>query len=111
MNELEDEDYDPSQELLEDMNMSREELAEFVQRWQEMKKNARKSGKSKRQYEDALRALNLKPKTRGRSVKAKKDKLHGLSEDSALDQVPAGVSVDKFHEYLKSLNRASRNRK
>lgn len=111
LNELEDEDYDPSQELLEDMNMSREELAEFVQRWQEMKKNARKSGKSKRQYEDALRALNLKPKTRGRSVKAKKDKLHGLSEDSALDQVPAGVSVDKFHEYLKSLNRASRNRK
>ena len=88
--------------------MSSDELREFVDRWQKMRENARTSDAGRRKYRDALESLNLKPKTRGRTVRAKKDNLHGLSEDNALDQIPAGVDVNEFHEYLKSRNRASR---
>ena len=108
LNNLEDEKFDPSQELLNDMNMSADELREFVDRWQKMKQNARTNNTDRRKYENALRSLNLKPKTRGRTVRTKKDNLRGLSEDNALDQIPAGVDVNEFHEYLKSRNRASR---
>ncbi len=90
------------------MNWTKEDLQNFLRRWEEMKQAAKTGNpQAKRQYENALLSLGLEPNTDGRNVQTKKDKLYGLSQDAAVELAPAEF-VDEFSEFLKARNRTTR---
>ena len=108
LDQLEDQQLAPDQELLDQMNWSQEDLNNFVKQWQRMKQKAQTGDvKAKRTYEDALRAIGLSPKSKARKVDVKKEKEFILNEDGAVDQIPTEYR-DKFNSFLKRRNRSKR---
>ncbi len=102
---LKDQETNPDPELLEKMNWTQEDLKRFLQRWEEMKRRAmRGDQQAKREYENALRSLGLAPAARRRDLQTKRDAMHGLSEDGAVNRPPPEV-MEKFNAFLKSRNR------
>lgn len=102
---LKDQETNPDPELLEKMNWTQEDLKRFLQRWEEMKRRAMQGDQqAKREYENALRSLGLAPAARRRDLQAKRDTMHGLSEDGAVNRPPPEV-MEKFNAFLKSRNR------
>ncbi|MEQ1906764.1 MAG: hypothetical protein ABL888_21460, partial [Pirellulaceae bacterium] len=90
--------------LLRQLNMTDQQLKDFLQRWQAMADKA-KSGDTvaAQQYERALRALGLR--NRSAKIKGADTRMENLSEGSAVSRPPAEVE-NAFMDYLKSLNRS-----
>jgi hypothetical protein len=65
---LKDEENNPDPELLDKLGWSREELAEFIRRWDALQKSANQSPDGKRELDEALKSLGLRdPNTRKRA--------------------------------------------
>jgi hypothetical protein len=108
LNSLEEQKFEPDQELLDQMNWTKEDLDKFLQQWQEMKANADSGdAESQRIYQEALRSLGLSRDAKGRKVNVKQDDPFQLNEDGAVDQIPAEY-VDRFNSFLKRRNRSKR---
>ncbi len=90
-------------ELLRQLNMTESQLAEFMQRWEQMAERA-KTGDSKaqQQYERALRSLGLK--NRRSQIKGRTERMENLSEGGAASRPPAEVE-ENFQQFLRNLNR------
>lgn len=95
-------------ELLRQLNMTEDQLADFMKRWQEMADKA-KAGDAKAQqfYERALRSLGLK--TPQSQIKGQTQRMENLSEGGAVSRPPAEVQ-DSFQDFLRNLNRQSPRR-
>ncbi len=109
LDQLEDQKYDPDQELLDQMNWNQQDLDKFLKEWQKMKANAEAGNpKAKQDYSQRLESLGITPKTRSRKANVKKDKEFRLNENGAVDQVPREY-LEKFNSFLKRRNRSKRN--
>lgn len=111
LNRLEDQQYEPDPDLLEQMNWTKEDLARFLKRWQQMRDKAGAGDfQSKREYEEGLRSLGLSPKAsgRGRVAEGVKDKEFRLNESGVVDQVPAEYR-ERFNSFLMRRNRSKRD--
>lgn len=96
----------PDQEMLDQLGWSRQDAAEFLQRWQEMKKLAQEptpqGQQARRQLNELLKSLGLKPKTTELTGSSQhEDELQGL--EAGRDVPPPPQWREYFQEYLKSL--------
>ena len=92
--------------LLEKLGWTREEARKFVQKWEQMKREAAKSGPegeaARRQLDGALKSLGLRP--RGTQLKGggtTTDKLQGLREASRFD--PPSDWSELFRAYSRGV--------
>ena len=105
LNRLREQQFKPDPELLKKMNWTKEDLAKFVQRWEQMKKKAETGDTTAQQdYRNALLSLGLTPGGKGRNLEVDRDKMFGLREDGAVNRPPAEF-MDDFNSFLKSRNR------
>ena len=111
LNKLEEQKFEPDQELLDQMNWTKQDLERFLKQWREMKAKAAAGDKeSQKAYAEALQSLGLRREIRGRQVDVKRDDPFQLNEDGAVDQIPAEY-VDKFNSFLKRRNRSKRSQR
>ncbi|WP_347244754.1 hypothetical protein [Thermogutta sp.] len=99
----------PDENLLKELGWTKEEMAQFVRRWQELKKAAEADtpqGKdAKKRLNEILRSLGLRPSgTEIRRNDELRDTVHGL--EAGRDIPPPPQWSDYFREYLKSLGAA-----
>ena len=105
LNRLREQQFNPDAELLRQMNWTQEDLAKFVQRWEQMKQKAGMGDRAAQQdYENALLSLGLTPGGKGRDLEVDRDQLFGLREDGAVNRAP-GEFMEDFNAFLKSRNR------
>ncbi len=65
---LKDEQHNPDPELLDKLGWTREDLTEFLRRWENLEKSATESPTGKRDLDEALKSLGLRdPANRRRS--------------------------------------------
>jgi hypothetical protein len=57
---LKDEEHNPDPELLEKLGWSKEDLAEFLRRWDALQKSAEQSPTGKRDLDESLKSLGLR---------------------------------------------------
>ena len=109
LNKLSEQKNDPDPELLRKLKMSKEELQEFFDRWDEMKRKA-ESGNvaAQKKYERELKSLGLKPKGGSNPVQQNRDKVEGLNEDGAVNE-PTAELVPDFNAFLRDLGRVRDN--
>ena len=108
LDQLEDQKYDPDQKLLDQMNWTKEDLAQFLKRWQQMRDKAGSGDvRSKREYENGLNSLGIFPESKSRVAKGVQEKEFRLNESGAVDQIPAEY-VDRFNSFLRRRNRSKR---
>ena len=108
LNQLEDQKYDPDQELLDQMNWTQQDLDEALRQWKQMKSNAESGNPAAQQkYTDWLESLGISPNTKSRTANVKKDKDFKLNESGAVDTVPREY-LEEFNSFLRRRNRSKR---
>ena len=82
LDKLEEQAENPDSKLLEQMNWTKDDLQNFMQRWKEMKLKAESGNAAdKKRYETALQSLGLLPQGQSsRKVDGTRDNMHGLLE-------------------------------
>jgi len=106
LEKLDQQKYEPDQKLLDELNWTEAEMADFLKRWNAMKRAA-ESGDlgAKRKYEQALKSLGLRPEDGRRTVRQNEDVISGLIEDNAVIEPPPELAPD-FNATLRDLNRS-----
>lgn len=106
---LRDQKDKPDRELLDDLDMTKEELEEFVNRWEAMKRGAREAGPSGEGYSDALRSLGLRPHSdKRRAARAADDAVRGV--DSGARSEPPPSFIEQFRAFKSGAARAESER-
>lgn len=110
LDELKRQSANPDPELLERLNWTPEELREFLDSWEQMKKAAETGGtREKRRYESRLKSLGLKPNTPNtRRLEGDRDGMFDLSEEGATNRPPADWS-ERYKRFQRLRNRAERD--
>lgn len=107
LNKLSEQRYDPDPELLDRMNWTKQDLNDFLNRWEEMKRAAEQgNNSSKVKYDKWLKSLGLRPKSGRRTAKQLDENVEGMSQDSAVNRPPAERELD-YNSFLRDLNRPS----
>ena len=101
---LKDKKNDPK--LLDELGWTEAEAEAFLKRWQKLQKEATspdKSKRTKREWNDSLKSLGLKPKskTATNSGATRKRDAHNLSSDSGSRTKPPKAYAEQFRAYLK----------
>jgi hypothetical protein len=103
---LKDQKDQPSKELLDDLNWSKEDLQRFLSRWEEAKRAAAQDENAKRELNEALRSLGLRPQADVlRRGQAKSDNVRGLG-DVGPSSAPPTKYLDQFRAFKKGAARA-----
>jgi hypothetical protein len=106
LNKLEDQLQNPDPDLLDKMNWAEQDLREFLDRWKRMKQSAQTGDPTaKKQYEEAIKSLGLRPDNRSRTSKNRDVDASGLNQDGSVIEPPADLAPD-FNEFLRDRNRA-----
>jgi hypothetical protein len=106
---LKDQQTQPDQELLDRLGWTQEDVQKFVQRWEQMKREAagrdNRAQPARRQLDDALRSLGLGPGSdRLRQGEGRKDGMRGMRESGSRTRLPAEYR-DLYDAYLRSAAR------
>ena len=103
---LEQERFEPDPDLLEELNWSKEDLNQFLDRWQQMKAAAGTGAPLARQrYEKALKSLGLSSDNRQRKVRGVSDKQEGFNTDSAVNRPPQEIAPG-YRAFKRARNRS-----
>ncbi len=109
---LEDQVVEPDPKLLDRLNFTEEELADFVKRWKDLKKQAETGGEQERlDYERALESLQGLGRTdpNAREFQGKADNKQGYREDGRVNAPPPGFA-DRMKAYSRKRNRVRDDR-
>ena len=92
----------PDADLLDRLGWSRDDLERFVNRWEQMRASAKSSGEkgesAKRELDETLRSLGLRPKTTSlRSKDARDDQFKGLRESRRSSPPPEYAEQTKAY--------------
>lgn len=102
---LKDQQDRPSEDLLDDLGWSEEDLRRFVQRWEQLKQAASQDAEAKRELEETLRSLGLQPVTRRvRRGTSNSDQLRGMRE-RGLQSSPPPRYAEQFDAFKKATSR------
>lgn len=102
-------DNQPDPELLKKLNWSREDLERFYRHWESLRQAAQRDPAARKQFEDALRRLDLQP--RGTSITSdgrRNDRLRGLDR-SRLGAPPAEYR-DLYRAYSEGISQGEDSR-
>ncbi|MEZ6096520.1 MAG: hypothetical protein R3C03_20210 [Pirellulaceae bacterium] len=102
---LRDQKNNPDPELLDNLNMTADEFAEFLSRWEEMAAKARKGNPDDiRKYERALQSLGLQPASQRKRQIQGSQQMKELSEGESINRVSREFE-DEFNAFMRSRNR------
>jgi hypothetical protein len=106
---LKDQQQNPDQELLDELGWTDEQMREFIARWESMKRAATEDEVGKRELDEALRSLGLRPR-RGttRSVDSVDDESRGLRDSGGQSSPPPSIQ-EQFNAYKKGTARIGGN--
>ena len=105
---LKDQKDNPDRELLDELGWSEKELADFLKRWQQLKQSATEGDTSKRELDESLRSLGLRPRRdRVRQGKTESDGAKGLRDSGNRTAPPAGYQ-ELFDAFKKGAARSGR---
>jgi hypothetical protein len=106
LQKLKDQEHDPDPELLEKLGWSKEDLAEFLNRWEALQQAAKTNPEGKRELDEALRSLGLRdPASRKRAGGATSDNHRDLL-DSGSRSSPPPKYRDLFDAFRKGAARS-----
>ena len=98
---------EPNQELLDNLGWTRDDLKDFVSRWQKMKADAKESGpkgdSARRDLDDALKSLGLRPS--GTSMKGGQMEHDSILKTESFRSTPPAAWRELTQEYTKSIGR------
>ena len=100
---LSEERHNPDPKLLEKMNWTKEELNQFLDRWEKLKQNASKDDQSRRRYNKALQSLGFRPEGGTKTIGQTTEKIEGLNQDAAVSKTPVEIESD-FNAFMRNLN-------
>ncbi|MBC8353530.1 MAG: hypothetical protein H8E66_16145 [Planctomycetes bacterium] len=105
---LKDQQDNPDRELLDELGWSEKELADFLKRWQQLKQGAIEGDSSKRELDESLRSLGLRPRRdRVRKGATQSDGATGL-RDSGTRTAPPAAYQDLFDAFKKGAARSTK---
>ena len=103
---LEEERFDPDPELLEELNWNKEDLNQFLDRWQQMKAAAGTGDPiAQQRYEKALKSLGLSSDSSQQKVRGVSDKQEGFNTDSAVNRPPQEIAPG-YRAFKRARNRS-----
>jgi hypothetical protein len=89
LRKLKEEEHNPDPELLEKLGWSKEDLAEFLRRWDALSKSANETPAGKRELEEALKSLGLRdPANKRRAGGTVSDKQRDLRDAGNRSSAP-----------------------
>ena len=92
--------------MLDDLGWTKDDLAQFLSRWEAAKKEAASSKKAKGELDEALRSLGLRPQNdKLRRGDVKSDNVRGLN-DVGPQSAPPSKYLDQFRAFKKGAARA-----
>ncbi len=107
---LENQKQDPDPEMLKQMNWTKEEMNQFLERWKKMKQNANSDPvNSQKDYTDKLRSLGLKDPRIKLKDQVKSDAVKGLNEDGSVLKAPPEYA-EEYHNFQKFRNQTDSKR-
>jgi hypothetical protein len=108
LEQLQDDQQEPDDELLKKLGWTQEELQAFLRRWETMKKAAREGGRQEQaELDDALRSLGLRPSGQSRRRgSSQNDQQRGMRDAGSRSRPPVEF-LDKFNAYKKGAARAA----
>jgi hypothetical protein len=102
---LKDQQDKPSDELLDELGWTAEDLKAFLQRWQSLKRSAAEDTDARRELDDSLRGLGLRPQTDSRRAGgSRSDDVRGLRE-SGIKSSPPPSYQEQFNAFKKGAAR------
>lgn len=106
---LKDQQQDPDRELLDKLGWTKEQMQEFVARWDALKRAAVEEERGSRKLDEALRSLGLRPR-RGttRDVETRDDESRGLQDAGGYSSPPPRYA-EQFNAYKKGTARTGGN--
>jgi hypothetical protein len=106
LNRLEEERYEPDPELLKELNWSKEDLNQFLDRWKKMKAAAGSGDAVARErYDKALKSLGLSSDSEQRKVRGVSDRVNGFNTDSAVNRPPQSIAPG-YRAFKRARNRS-----
>jgi len=103
---LKDEEHNPDPELLDKLGWKREDLAEFLRRWDALQKSAQENQDGKRELDEALKSLGLRdPALRKRTGGQARDNQRDL-RDAGNRTAPPSRYRDLFDAFRKGAARS-----
>ena len=89
---LKDQQQKPDEQLLHDLGWTPDDLRQFIQRWESLKHAASESEAGRRELEESLRSLGLRPaQSTGRRGAAHNDQAGGLREVGSQSSPPQSL--------------------
>ena len=105
---LKDQQEHPDRELLDELGWTEAELAAFLKRWQQLKQGAAEGNTGRRELDESLRSLGLRPKRdRIRRGTTQSDEVTGL-RDSGTRTAPPPAYQELFDAFKKGTARSTR---
>jgi len=106
---LKDQQQDPDQELLDKLGWTKEQMQEFIARWDALKRAAVEEERGSRELDETLRSLGLRPRRDvTRHVDSRDDELRGLQDAGTHSSPPPGYA-EQFNAYKKGTARSGGN--
>ncbi len=103
---LEQERFAPDPALLDELNWNKEDLNQFLDRWQQMKAAAQTGDPvAKQRYEKALKSLGLSSDAGQKKVAGVSDKQRGFNTDSAVNRPPQEIAPG-YRAFQRARNRS-----
>jgi hypothetical protein len=103
---LRDQKQEPDPELLKELGWTKEELAEFVRRWDAMEQAAKQDPKARKELDESLRSLGLRPaKNRKRSAPGVSDNQRDLRDSGSRSSAPPSYR-EQFEQFRKGAGRS-----
>ena len=104
---LKDQQQKPDQQLLRDLGWTPDDLNQFIQRWQSLKRAAAESEAGRRELDESLRSLGLRPaKSSSRRGNVRDDQAGGL-RDVGSQSSPPSLYLEQFNAFKKGTARTT----
>ena len=103
---LKDQQKKPDDRLLDELGWTAEDMQNFLERWQKLKQSAAEDPAARRELDETLRGLGLRPqRDTKRSGGSKSDDVRGLRE-SGLKSSPPSSYQEQFNAFKKGTARS-----
>ncbi|MEX0820378.1 MAG: hypothetical protein WD070_12330 [Pirellulaceae bacterium] len=105
---LKDQQDNPDRELLDELGWTESELTAFLERWQQLKQSAAEDDTNKRELDESLRSLGMRPtRDRIRQGQEQSDGATGL-RDAGSRTAPPAAYQELFDAFKKGAARSTR---
>ncbi len=106
---LKDQQQDPDQELLDELGWTKEDMRDFIERWETMKRSAVEAAGGQRELDDALRSLGLRSSANSPRSGSVPDDKRQAARNLGTRTSPPSTYAEQFNAYRKGTARTNSN--